>query len=77
MRRRVNSIVVQRRKILSAKDLRLVVDSIFAVGGGAKQHVIDGLLITTGEGAQCFRQDEGDEEVGDGQQELLLLAAQL
>jgi hypothetical protein len=37
--------------------------------------VIDGLLITTGEGAQCFRQDEGDEEVGDGQDELLLLAA--
>lgn len=26
-----------------------------------------GLLITTGEGARCFRQDEGDEEVGDGQ----------
>lgn len=39
--------------------------------------VIDGLLITTGEGAQCFRQDEGDEEVGDGQEELLLLAALL
>lgn len=41
----------------------------------AARHVIDGLLITTGEGAQCFRQDEGDEEVGDGQDELLLLAA--
>lgn len=40
-----------------------------------KQHVTDGLLITTGDGAQCFRQDEGDEEVGDGQEELLLLAA--
>jgi len=51
------------------------VSRILTLWGGAKQHVIDGLLITTGEGAQCFRQDEGDEEVGDGQEELLLLAA--
>jgi hypothetical protein len=51
------------------------VDQISYSSSGAKQHVIDGLLITTGEGAQCFRQDEGNEEVGDGQEELLLLAA--
>ena len=41
-------------------------------GGSAKEQVVDQLLITAGEGAQLFREGEGDEEVIDGEQETLL-----
>src|SRR5712691_2639283 len=40
--------------------------------GSAREQVVDQLLITAREGAQLFREREGDEEVIDGEQETLL-----